>query len=160
MATEIIKDADEECQEDGSACYPLDSIEQDDPVVRKLLDNAICFTLLDLAKSEEFIEIVVGAMMMQAGAKLRPKDKRRLRKIVAYYPEGDTWLPENGFSNVGQAQFSAALDHYHAGTPRDFKTPRWVLVKHGDSSFQSAVTDDLTVATIVARSTQTSAPSF
>lgn len=123
----IIKDHEDhenENYEDGGGFYLQDQIKCGDPVVRRILDNAICYTLFDLAKGDEFTEIIIGAMMMQAGAKLRAKDNRRLRKIVSYYPEGDTELPENGFNNAGQAQFSAALDHYRAGTPRDFQTPR------------------------------------
>ncbi|KAJ4422630.1 hypothetical protein N0V82_002749 [Gnomoniopsis sp. IMI 355080] len=108
---------------DGGGFYLREKIESGDPVVRKILDNAICHTLFDLAKGDRFVEIIIGVMMMQAGAKLRPKDKRRLRNILASYPHGASKLPENGFDNAGQAQLSAALDHYRAGTPRNFHTP-------------------------------------
>lgn len=126
----IIDSAEEQNNGGSGASYLLDNIKRGDPAIREILDHAVCFTALDLAKGDEFAEIIIGALMMQAGAKLRPKDKRRLRKILAVFPEGDDELPENGFSNAGQAQFSAALDHYRAGTPRDFQCPRSVVVDH------------------------------
>lgn len=126
----IIDSAEEQKNGGSGGSYLLDNIKRGDPAIREILDHAVCFTLLDLSKGDEFAEIIIGALMMQAGAKLRPKDKRRLRKILAAFPEGDDELPENGFSNAGQAQFSAALDNYRAGTPRDFQCPRSVGVNH------------------------------
>ncbi|KAJ4387869.1 hypothetical protein N0V93_008472 [Gnomoniopsis smithogilvyi] len=123
VANRIIQDATDESVENGGGFYLMGKIESGDPVVREILDSCICDTLFDLAEGEAFTEIIIGVMMMQAGARLRPKHKRRLRQIVACFPEGDTQLPENGFSNAGQAQLSAALDHYEAGIPRDFHTP-------------------------------------
>lgn len=133
----IIDSAEEQNNGGNGGSYLLDNIKRGDPAVREILDHAVGVTALDLAKGDEFAEIIIGALMMQAGAKLRPKDKRRLRKILPVFPEGDDKLPENGFSNAGQAQFSAALDHYRAGTPRDFQCPRSVVVN--PMSFSTSV---------------------
>lgn len=126
----IIGSAEGPETEASGGSYLLDNIRRGDPVIRMILDNAVCMTLLDLAKGDEFSEIIIGALMMQAGAQLRDEDKTRLREILACFPDGHDELPENGFNNAGQAQFSAALDHYRAGVPRDFQTPRSVALSY------------------------------
>ncbi|KAF3764086.1 hypothetical protein M406DRAFT_330436 [Cryphonectria parasitica EP155] len=94
----------------------------DDPGVRKILDSCVCEALFKTYRGDKWSEIIFGAMMMQAGARIKKGDLKRLRKIVSYFPYGDTELPENGFENVGQAQFAAAVDNYQAGVPRNFDT--------------------------------------
>lgn len=59
-----------------------------DHVVRRILDNAICYIHFDLAKGDKFTVILVGAMMMQAGAKLRPNNKRFSPQYRCLLPRG------------------------------------------------------------------------
>lgn len=124
VGDKIIKDADDEDSEIGSGLYLQELIQQGDPVVRKILRGRVCHTLFDLTRGDNRSEIIVGAMMMQAGVSLRAKDKRRLRRIIPAYSYGYTELSEEGFENPAQAQVSAALDHHRAGTSRDFSAPR------------------------------------
>lgn len=70
--------------------------------------------------------IVVGALMMRAGAKIRDEDIRYLRDLVPRINcnEGYTWpLGDQGFRGPGKRQFLAALDHYQPGVPRSFYSP-------------------------------------
>lgn len=144
--------------EGSSGSYLLDNIKRGDPAIRSILDNAVCMTLLDLARGDKFTEIIIGALMMQAGAELRDEDMERLREILACFPDGEDELPENGFSNAGQAQFSAALDHYRAGVPRDFLTPRSVVLIHVSYCFYCACAYSCVVVSTVARSKPTLVP--
>jgi len=70
-----------------------------------------------------YLVIILAAMMMRCGAKIREEDRQHLREIFPAIPsrEGYMWsLCDNGFRGPGKRQFLAALDHYQTGTPRSF----------------------------------------
>lgn len=73
--------------------------------------------------------IIVGALMMRTGAKIRDEDIRYLRDLATRVDCKPGWAPphdDSGFRGPGKAQFLAALDNYQAGTPRNFEEPRCV----------------------------------
>ncbi|EXF83338.1 hypothetical protein CFIO01_07427 [Colletotrichum fioriniae PJ7] len=77
----------------------------------------------------QYRTIVVGALMMRAGAKIKAEDLQHLRNLVPKIPcQYRFALPivDFGFRDPGKAQFLAALDNYQPGTPRDFHEPRQV----------------------------------
>jgi hypothetical protein len=70
--------------------------------------------------------IVVGALMMRAGAKIRDEDLQHLRDLVPdiHCVEGYAMpIADDGFRGAGKRQFLAALDHYRPGVPRSFADP-------------------------------------
>lgn len=70
--------------------------------------------------------ILVGAVMMRAGAKICNADLRHLRDLVPHINCNEGFvLPlfDEGFRGPGRRQFLAALDHYQPGTPRNFAVP-------------------------------------
>ncbi|KAF4825708.1 hypothetical protein CGCSCA5_v000309 [Colletotrichum siamense] len=70
--------------------------------------------------------IIVGALMMRAGARIRQADLDHLRELAEGFAGRHGYvspIAEDGFRHVGKVQFLAALDHYEAGTPRDFGEP-------------------------------------
>lgn len=71
----------------------------------------------------EYRVILLGSLMMLAGARIRPDDLQHLRKLVPKIHCSHGYaLPlwDSGFRGPGRAQFLAALDHYQPGVPRDF----------------------------------------
>lgn len=73
--------------------------------------------------------IIVGALMMRAGARIRQADLDHLRELAEGFAGRHGYvspIAEDGFRHVGKVQFLAALDHYEAGTSRDFGEPRCV----------------------------------
>ena len=94
--------------------------------------------------------VIVGAIMLRAGAKISDDDLRHLRDLVPQIhslpslahslrdsparPSGAALLvasrgvDDEGFRHPGRAQFLAALDNYKPGVPRSFLEPR--LVDH------------------------------
>ncbi|CAI0646700.1 unnamed protein product [Colletotrichum noveboracense] len=58
---------------------------------------------------------------MRAGARIRQADLDHLRELAKGF-RWQAWL-RDGFRHVGKVQFLSALDHYEAGTPRDFGEP-------------------------------------
>ncbi|OIW22897.1 hypothetical protein CONLIGDRAFT_657872 [Coniochaeta ligniaria NRRL 30616] len=70
--------------------------------------------------------ILVGALMMRAGAKIKDEDMQHLRDLVPQINcnEGYTLpLMDEGFRGPGKRQFLAALDNYTPGIPRSFGEP-------------------------------------
>ncbi|KXH52926.1 hypothetical protein CNYM01_08165 [Colletotrichum nymphaeae SA-01] len=77
----------------------------------------------------QYRTIVVGALMMRAGAKIKADDFQHLRDLVPKIPCQYRFampIVDFGFRDPGKAQFLAALDNYQPGTPRDFHEPRQV----------------------------------
>ena len=94
--------------------------------------------------------ILVGAIMMRAGATIKDDDFNHLRELVDQVPCRDGLNPvlrrnpgkpsalaslaagldggDSGFRHPGKAQFLAALDHYRPGVPRSFQDPRSVFL--------------------------------
>ena len=71
--------------------------------------------------------IILGALMMRAGARIRADDLQHLRDLVPQIQCNSQFvLPlfDEGFRSPGRAQFLAALDHYQAGMPRNYQEPR------------------------------------
>ncbi|KAF9894816.1 hypothetical protein FE257_004437 [Aspergillus nanangensis] len=74
----------------------------------------------------EYKTIILGALMMRAGAKIKSEDLQHLRDLVARINCNARFaLPifDEGFRSPGRAQFLAALDHYQEGVSRDFQEP-------------------------------------
>lgn len=70
--------------------------------------------------------ILVGALMMRAGAKIREEDIQHLREVVPQINCNEGYrlpLGDQGFRGPGKRQFLAALDHYQPGVPRSFAVP-------------------------------------
>ncbi|KOC07133.1 hypothetical protein AFLA70_206g001620 [Aspergillus flavus AF70] len=75
--------------------------------------------------------IILGALMMRAGAKIRAQDLQHLRDLVPQIHCSSRFalpLGDEGFRTPGRAQFLAALDHYQAGVPRNYLEPRQDLL--------------------------------
>ncbi|KAL2881921.1 hypothetical protein SGCOL_002657 [Colletotrichum sp. CLE4] len=103
--------------------------------IRERLDSGVGDKLLKKYRALEhkhqgqYQTIVIGALMMRAGAKIKADDLQHLRDLV---PKGPCQyrfalpIKNFGFHDPGKAQFLAALDNYQSGTPRDFHEPRQV----------------------------------
>jgi hypothetical protein len=77
--------------------------------------------------SGEYKTIILGALLMRVGAKIKDEDLRHLRDLVPQVVcvPGTIWsLEDVGFRSPGKAQFLAALDAYEQGKPRDFQELR------------------------------------
>ncbi|KAE8369042.1 hypothetical protein BDV27DRAFT_141567 [Aspergillus caelatus] len=71
--------------------------------------------------------VILGALMMRAGARIRAEDLQHLKDLVPQIHCNSRFaLPicDEGFRSPGRAQFLAALDHYQAGVPRNYQEPR------------------------------------
>lgn len=123
---------------------------------RELLNNGIGDALFDLFRKKEhepdgkYRVVLVGAIMMRAGATVKDDDFKHLREIVPDIPCRDGLHPllqasrgrisplaligvdmdgqDKGFRHAGKVQFLAALDNYKPGVPRSFQEPRSVLL--------------------------------
>lgn len=93
--------------------------------------------------------VLVGAIMLRAGARIADDDLRHLRDLVPQINSRPGLAPslqdnparptaaallvsardvdDEGFRNPGRAQFLAALDNYKPGVPRSFLEPRSVI---------------------------------
>jgi hypothetical protein len=100
---------------------------------RKKLDAGLGDKLLDKFRAKEndpwFGElrvILLGAIMMRAGAKIRNDEMQHLRELANKFPGIEGFrlpISDNGLRGPGEAQFLAALDNYQPGTPRSFQEP-------------------------------------
>ncbi|KAM0279718.1 hypothetical protein ACHAQH_004409 [Verticillium albo-atrum] len=110
------------------------------PKNRKMLDAGLGDKLFDKMRAEEknptlqaggsYNMILVGALLMRAGAKIRDKDMEYLRELVPKTPSRPGFaLPifDEGFRDPGKIQFLAAMDHYKPGNPRSFQEPSCFL---------------------------------
>lgn len=71
--------------------------------------------------------IILGALMMRAGARIRTEDLLHLKDLVPQIHCNSQVAPplfDEGFRTPGRAQFLAALDHYQLGVPRNYQEPR------------------------------------
>ncbi|KAK7745856.1 hypothetical protein SLS53_002574 [Cytospora paraplurivora] len=130
-------------------------IHQTDPAIvdkrRTVLDSGIGDQLFRIFRAKEnghegkYRVILLGALMMHAGAKIRDDDFQHLRDLVPQIHSRDGLAPglgdnpaqssfaallasslmlgDHGFRNPGRAQFLAALDNYKAGVPRSYSEP-------------------------------------
>jgi hypothetical protein len=101
-------------------------------VRRKLDSDGRGDKLFDMYRAKEnedsgkYRLILVGALMMRAGAMIREADMQYLRQLVPQINCNEGYvLPifDEGFRGPGKRQFLAALDHYQPGTPRNFSEP-------------------------------------
>lgn len=101
---------------------------------RKELDAGLGNKLLDKFRVMEEDDpwfgklrvILLGAIMMRAGAKIRDDDMQHLRELANKFPGKEGFqlaIWDDGLRGPGKAQFLAALDNYEPGTPRDFQVP-------------------------------------
>lgn len=74
----------------------------------------------------KYLTLVLGAYMMQVGAKISTEDREHLKANFDKCPgkNGYVWpLADDGFRSVGRVQYGAALEHYVDGQPRSFFEP-------------------------------------
>lgn len=70
--------------------------------------------------------VILAAILMRHGAKISDDDKKHVRELVPKIQCSEVCvspLGDEGFRGPGKRQFLAALDHYQAGSPRDFEEP-------------------------------------
>ncbi|KAJ5482313.1 hypothetical protein N7475_001125 [Penicillium sp. IBT 31633x] len=105
------------------------------PYVRGKLDtNNMGDMLFAISKAKEtensfqetrYRTIILGALMLRAGARIREEDRQHLLDLVPQIncTSRRTLLADHGFRTPGRAQFLAALDHYEPGVPRSLQEP-------------------------------------
>ncbi|KAE8141879.1 hypothetical protein BDV38DRAFT_278662 [Aspergillus pseudotamarii] len=107
------------------------------PYVRAKLDtDNLGYRLFATSRTQEngqsvpstakYRTIVLGALMMRAGARIRPEDLQHLKDLVPQVHCNSQFVSpsfDEGFRTPGRAQFLAALDHYQAGVPRNYQEP-------------------------------------
>ncbi|KAK6855030.1 hypothetical protein PG990_008678 [Apiospora arundinis] len=111
---------------------------QDVVEMRQKLDAGLGDKLFDIYRAKQheggsfglgsgkYRLILVGALVMRTGAKIRDSDLQHLRELVPQIHSSPGFaLPifDAGFRDPGKAQFLAALDHYTPGTPRNYSEP-------------------------------------
>ncbi|XXH02189.1 hypothetical protein Hte_008557 [Hypoxylon texense] len=70
--------------------------------------------------------IIVGALLMRAGAKINESELQHLRELVPCINCNQVYTSpcrDEGFRGPGKAQFLAALDNYQPGVPRSYQEP-------------------------------------
>lgn len=99
---------------------------------RDKLNAGLCDKLFKEFRSKEntfwipdrkMYTVVLGAMIMQSGAKISDDNMQHLRELVPKIHSSPGYaLPifDEGFRDPGRAQFLAALEYYKPGTPRTF----------------------------------------
>lgn len=99
---------------------------------RKKLDAGASQKLFDKYRpleeeyNGELRVILIGALIMRAGAKLSEENKNHLRELAAKFPGREGYqmpISDDGLRGPGKAQFLTALDNYKEGTPRRFDEP-------------------------------------
>lgn len=119
---------------------------------RSTLNSGIGDELFKLFRKREherngkYRVIIVGTIMMRAGAVIKDDDFNHLRELVPKIPSRDGLKPvlrnnpalrspsallaaaldgdDRGFRHPGKVQFLAALENYKPGVPRSFQEPR------------------------------------
>lgn len=77
-------------------------------------------------QSAKYRIIIVGALLMRAGAKIPQDDldhMRQLANAAHSSPHYANPMCDLDFRDPGKMQFLAALDHYQPGVPRSFSEP-------------------------------------
>jgi len=102
--------------------------------LRKILDAGLCDRLFKRLRSKtkdsltpELRVILLGMLMMRAGATIKNDDMEYMRTIFPTIPSQSGYaLPifDLGFRDPGKAQVAAALEHYKNGVPRDVRDSR------------------------------------
>ncbi|OQD63019.1 hypothetical protein PENPOL_c010G01225 [Penicillium polonicum] len=79
----------------------------------------------DLFQEAKYRTIMMGALIMRAGARINAADLQHLRDLVPQIncTSRRTLFDDHGFRSPGRAQFLAALDHYQPGVARSFQEP-------------------------------------
>ncbi|KAH8890210.1 hypothetical protein GQ53DRAFT_650879 [Thozetella sp. PMI_491] len=102
------------------------------PAIRAKLDSGLGDEIFEKYRAKEgemggkYRVILVGALMIRAGAQIKPDDFQHLRDLVPMIHCSEVYAMahcDDGFRGPGKAQFLAALDHYQPGTPRRFSEP-------------------------------------
>ena len=104
---------------------------------RHQLDQGLCRKLfknyrskveeVDVCGDGKYKVIVLAALMMRIGARIAVEDMEYIRRILPDIPSRNGYHPplrDAGFRDPGKAQFTAAVENYESGTPRDFGAPR------------------------------------
>lgn len=80
----------------------------------------------DLFQDSKYCTIILGALMIRAGARISAEDLQHLCDLVPQIncTSRRTIFEDHGFRDPGKAQFLAALDHYEPGVARSFQEPR------------------------------------
>lgn len=101
---------------------------------RQVLDAGAGDRLMNLYRSREnqpqnvldgrYQVIIVGALLMRAGARIRKDDLNHLRELLPLIPcREQCERDDEGFRGPGKAH-SGCLDYYKPGIPRNFQEPR------------------------------------
>ncbi|KAJ5459117.1 hypothetical protein N7530_011061 [Penicillium desertorum] len=79
----------------------------------------------DIFQENKYRTIILGALMIRAGARIKAADLQHLRDLVPQIncTSRRMILGDHGFRTPGKVQFLAALDHYQPGVPRSFQEP-------------------------------------
>ncbi|KGO77206.1 Zinc finger, MYND-type [Penicillium italicum] len=79
----------------------------------------------DLFQESKYRTIILGALMMRAGAHINAANLQHLRDLVPQIncSSRRTIFEDYGFRSPGKAQFLAALNHYKPGVARSFQEP-------------------------------------
>ncbi|KAJ5159012.1 uncharacterized protein N7500_008663 [Penicillium coprophilum] len=79
----------------------------------------------DFMQQSKYRTIILGALMMRAGARINAADLQHLRDLVPQINCNSRrpLFEDHGFRTPGKAQFLAALDHYQPGVARSFQEP-------------------------------------
>lgn len=153
----MIHQTDMCCPEDIKAYYETDEYKKElEGIIsdrRNTLNSGIGDELFNIFRKREnepegkYRVILVGAIMMRAGAVIKDDDFNHLRELVGDIPcrdglnpvlRGNPGVPailaaglnggDKGFRHPGKVQFLAALENYKTGVPRSFQEPRSVLM--------------------------------
>ncbi|KAK7700620.1 hypothetical protein SLS64_010764 [Diaporthe eres] len=153
----MIHQTDMCCPPDIKAYYETDEYKKKlESIIsdrRNTLNSGIGDALFKIFRKREqepegkYRVILVGAIMMRAGAVIKDDDFNHLRGLVREIPCRDGLNPvlrsnpgvvqllaadlnggDKGFRHPGKVQFLAALENYKPGVPRSFQEPRSVLL--------------------------------
>ncbi|CAG8885999.1 unnamed protein product [Penicillium egyptiacum] len=79
----------------------------------------------NLFQDSKYRTIILGALMIRAGARINAADLKHLRDLAPQIncTSRQMTLGDHGFRTPGKAQFLAALDHCQPGVARSFQEP-------------------------------------
>lgn len=112
----------------------LELLDFDIDELRKVLDAGLCDRLFKKFRGKstgsltpELRVILLGMLMMRAGATINADDMEYMRTVFPQIPSQSGYaLPifDLGFRDPGKAQVAAALENYKNGVPRDVRDSR------------------------------------
>lgn len=152
----MIHQTDMCCPHDIRAYYETDEYKKElEGIVsdrRDTLNSGVGDQIFEIFRKREhepegkYRVILVGAIMMRAGAVIKDDDFSHLRELVREIPcrdglnivlrsnpgvlallAADLNGGDKGFRHPGKVQFLAALENYKPGVPRSFQEPRSVI---------------------------------